>query len=82
MTSSDVFGLLLAWNLLGLAIQFFIGITYYQDAIEFCNPRVVYKYNKYVNWFGAFILSLLYSALSPFRTFIYWFYKLCTVGRK
>ena len=73
---------IIVWNLVGLFIQFFIGINYYQDAIEFCNPRVVYKYNKSVNWFGALVLSLLYSVLSPLGATIYWFYKLCTVGRK
>lgn len=73
---------IVAWNLTGLITQFFIGINCYQDAIEFCNPCVVYKYNKRVNWFGALVLSLMYSALSPLGTTIYWFYKLCTVGRK
>lgn len=73
---------IIAWNLVGLFVQFFIGINCYQDVIEFCNPCVVYKYNKRVNWFGALVLSLLYSVLSPLGTTIYWFYKLCTVGRK
>ena len=70
------------WNLTGLFIQVCIGANYCQDSIEFCNPRVVYKYNKHVNWFGALVLSLLYSVLSPLGTTIYWFYKLCTIGRK
>ncbi len=71
-----------AWNLVGIFIQLLIGMNYGQDSIEFCNPRVVYKYNKHVNWFGALVLSLLYSVLSPLGTIIYWFCELCTVGRK
>jgi hypothetical protein len=73
---------IVAWNLVGLIIQLAIGTNCYQDSIEFCNPFVVYKYNKSVNWFGALVLSLLYSALSPLGAAIYWFYMLCTVGRK
>ena len=70
------------WSLVGLFAQVLIGMNCCQDSIEFCNPCVVYKYNKSVNWFGALVLSLLYSVLSPLGTTIYWFCKLCTVGRK
>ena len=47
---------------------------------EFVNPVHVYKYN-YVNWFGAFIVALIYNALCPIGAVCYWFYKLCTFGR-
>ena len=49
---------------------------------EFVNPYYVYKYCKTVNWFGATMLALLYTAISPIGAVFYWFYKLCTVGRK
>ena len=48
---------------------------------EFVNPIHIYKYNK-VNWFGAIIVALIYNALCPIGSVCYWFYKLCTVGRK
>ena len=51
------------------------------EGFEFINPVFVYKHNK-VNWFGALIIALLYSILCPIGTLCYWFYKLCTVGRK
>ena len=51
------------------------------DGWEFVNPVHIYKYNK-VNWFGAIIVALIYNALCPIGSICYWFYKLCTVGRK
>ena len=51
------------------------------DGWEFVNPSHIYKYAR-VNWFGAFVLALIYSAICPVAAIIYWFYKLCTVGRK
>ena len=51
------------------------------DGLEFMNPTFVYKYTR-VNCFGAFVLSLFYSALFPVGAVGYWGYKLCTVGRK
>lgn len=48
---------------------------------EFVNPIHVHKYN-HVNWFGAIIVALIYNALCPIGAVCYWFYKLCTFGRK
>jgi hypothetical protein len=47
---------------------------------EFVNPIHIHKYNN-VNWFGAFIVTLIYNALCPIGAVCYWFYKLCTFGR-
>ena len=52
------------------------------DGWELCNPYYSYKYYKSVNWFGAIMLSLLYTALCPIGAVCYWVYKLCTVGRR
>jgi hypothetical protein len=49
---------------------------------EFVNPCRVYRYCKSVNWFGAIVLALLFSVLLPVPAIGYWFYRLCTVGRK
>ena len=48
---------------------------------EFVNPCFVYKHNK-VNWFGAALVALFYNMLCPLGALGYWFYKLCTVGRR
>lgn len=49
--------------------------------LEFVNPCFIYKYNN-VNWFGAIMVCIVYSLAMPACTVCYWFYKLCTVGRK
>ena len=53
----------------------------YSSGIEFVNPLIIYKRTR-VNWFGAFFLATLYGVMCPVATFIYWLYKLCTVGRR
>ena len=77
----------LVWNVAGLIILG-VGIAcaergplYMADGLEFMNPVFVYKY-AHVNRFGAIALSLFYSALFPVGAVGYWFYKLCTFGRK
>lgn len=80
-------GIIFAWSLVGVFILMIAqgiqtrGAIVMADGWEFVNPVHIYKYNK-VNWFGAIIVALIYSALCPIGAVIYWFYKLCTVGRK
>ena len=45
------------------------------------NPIRVYKEYK-VNWFGCVMLVLLAHILFLPIAIIYWFYKLCTCGRR
>ena len=52
------------------------------DSIEnFINPIDVYRLNK-VNVFGCILLTILGNIMFPYYAICYWFYKLCTVGRK
>lgn len=52
------------------------------DSIEnFINPINVYRLNK-VNVFGCILLTILGNIMFPYYAIWYWFYKLCTVGRK
>lgn len=57
------------------------GAVCHSEGLEFVNPKHIYKYNK-VNWFGAIVVATIYGAICPIATLIYWFYKLCTIGRK
>ena len=51
------------------------------DGLEFVNP--VWWYRNYpVNPFGAMMCSLGFTILCPITALGYWFYKLCTVGRR
>ena len=75
------------WHIVGFVTWLMLGACFnvqvikYAFGIEFVNPCVIYKQTS-VNWFGAFFLATLYGAMCPIATFIYWLYKLCTVGRK
>ena len=70
-----------------------IGFIYFYNAIILCfcmtgvvkpnfvNPKVIYNYLK-VNWFGVWLLAIICNILCPIVAIVYWFYKICTVGRK
>lgn len=49
--------------------------------IEFMNPFWVYKHYR-LNYFGVVMVTLGYNLISPLMSLAYWFYKLCTIGRK
>lgn len=73
--------LFFAW-LIGWIIDIIWASKKYCDGFELCNPYWAYNYYKNVNWFGACMISLAFAALCPPAAFIYWFYKLCTWGRR
>ena len=50
------------------------------DDFRFLNPIWVYK-NIKVNIFGTIFLTVLFNIIILPYALIYWFYKLCTVGR-
>lgn len=69
------------WLIVGCVIQIMWSInSRYFDGFEVCNPYWTYTCYE-VNWFGACIVSLFYTALCPITSICYWFYKLCTIGR-
>ena len=47
----------------------------------FCNPRWIYNHTK-TNWFGTALLTILANTAFGPAALCYWFYKLCTVGRR
>ena len=54
----------------------------FEWGLQWINPIVIYR-NVPVNWFGCVILTILaHIVVGPFLAMSYWFYKLCTVGRK
>ena len=70
------------WNVAGLFVCASWLCNKYADGWELCNPYYSYKYHSSANWFGAIMLSLLYTVFCPIGAVCYWFYKLCTVGRR
>lgn len=49
--------------------------------LQWINPIVIYN-NVHVNWFGCIVLTILAHIIAGPWACLYWFYKLCTVGRK
>ena len=77
---------LFVWSLIGAMVICVFGgcglsIVAYSYDSEFFNPAYCYKH-AHVNWFGAFMIALGFTLLSPLWAAGFWFYKLCTVGRR
>jgi hypothetical protein len=75
--------ILFIWNLLGsLGVGMIIDSIFLEGNMwDIMNPYRV-RQNSKVNWFGAVIVSLLCTVLCPVWALCYWFYFLCTIGRK
>ena len=58
-----------------------VGAVTASYGFEFCNPKWIYE--KYpVNWFGVICICTLFHITCLGCAMAYWFYKLCTVGRR
>jgi hypothetical protein len=53
----------------------------FEYGLCFCNPKWIYNHTK-TNWFGTTCLAILANAGFGPTVLCYWFYKLCTVGRR
>ena len=82
-----IWTIVILWNIIGGFVWIvacrpgpskFYTETY---GVEFLNPFWIYK-NIKVNFFGMFVLCIIFNLVCPIVSFIYWFYKICTVGRK
>ena len=62
------------WWILAMDMSGTIGLC-------FCNPKWIYKHTK-TNWFGTALLTSLVNVIFGPTALCYWFYKLCTVGRR
>jgi len=74
---------LIIWIVLGGMFSFLPYENYSLfGSFEYLNPLFLYDYHSKLNWFGTICLALFYNLLCPLITIAYWFYKLCTVGRR
>lgn len=62
------------WWIVGANMSGTIGLC-------ICNPKWVYNHTK-TNWFGTALLTILSNVAFGPSALCYWFYKLCTVGRR
>lgn len=67
----------IVWNFLGFMVVTLVLGAYYQ-----LNPKKIWQQYNSVNIFGCIILTICLNLLVPVISIGYWFYKLCTVGRK
>ena len=81
MSIGVIIVLIVIWNFVGLFILGMSSRTGYILEVDRLNPIYIYK-DRRVNWFGAFVVALIMNALCPVVSVVYWFSKLCTVGRK
>lgn len=83
MTGEEIFDivfLILIYNFFGFWLCGAWGENAQCEGFDLFNPYR--SYSTYaVNWFGAIMISLVYTALCPLGAICYWFYKLCTIGR-
>lgn len=66
------------WHLIGIFIICISGMS--NDFVDYLEPKRIYKKFK-VNVFGCIVLTIFFNLLEPVLTLMYWFYKICTVGR-
>ena len=78
-----IYAILVIWNIFGGMLSLLPHELYsLRGSFDYLNPLFLYDHHNKLNWFGVICLTLLYNLLCPLITIAYWFYKLCTVGRK
>ena len=82
MTIGDLISIIFAWQVLGGLICMAIAAKVDAGGWEIANPYWCHRLCSSLNWFGAILLSLVYNALCPIGAVCYWFYWICTIGRK
>lgn len=83
MTFLSIFRFLGIWSVFGIIILAFLFAETRIDmgTLDWLSPKWIYR-NYNVNWFGTFCLTVFFNLLCPILSIGFWFYKLCTVGRK
>lgn len=66
--------------IIALALEAFVIFILLED-LEFFDPCRNYKKWKNMNWFGVIFFTILLNIALPVYALIYWFLKLCRVGR-
>lgn len=76
--------LIIVWQVVGAMILLTLKYGFLErfSGWEFVNPYWCYKLNTSVNIFGALMLALLFTVICPAVAACYWFYKICTFGRR
>lgn len=78
MDIQTVIALLFADLILSLILASLLQV----DRFDIFNPVANYHEWTEMNWFGVILFTLIINIISPVISVCYWFWKLCTVGRK
>ena len=62
MSGDMIFGIVLAWNIIGLCIEGFFSLHMFDG--EIINPFMLYEYTS-MNWFGCWCVFIFLSIISP-----------------
>lgn len=83
MNIGDIIRIICLWNYFGFVLLLLIPYTRHAPDLDYIfNPIYIYKRIKTINWFGCLILTTLFNILCPILSIGFWFYKLCTCGRR
>ena len=72
----ETFLFIIIWNFSGFMIGLCLNDWYELD------PKAIWQQYCNVNIFGCILLTIILNLLCPIVSICYWFYKLCTVGRR
>lgn len=71
----------IAWIVSMIIVAALINYTWVCQSLTFLQPNVIY-HNTKLNYFGVGVVCLALNLFFLPIALCYWFYKLCTVGRR
>ena len=69
------------WLVVMIFVYFYIDYAWICDGLNFLQPNIIY-HNTKLNYFGVGIVCLTLNLFFLPMGLCYWFYKICTVGRR
>lgn len=86
MSVLEWFVLVLGWHIIGCLIITVFSmidskIICKAQGLEIVNPEFIWK-QTHLNTFGCCVVATFFAILIPIGAVGYWFYKLCTAGRR
>ena len=69
------------WFVIDMIVMVMINFAWICDGLNFLRPDIIY-HNTKLNYFGVGVVCLALNLFYLPMALCYWFYKLCTVGRR
>ena len=80
MVGEILFGSI-AWIIGITVLVIIINAVWVCDTLNFLQPHIIY-HNTKLNYFGVGFVFLIFNVVCAPVAIWFWFYKLCTVGRR